>query len=131
MSPIRYMTDEERNKLYLVWIISYGILFLAVLLLWLQANHNAAEARGKIEAEGEARDLSICRAGNKTRTSLSDFIVGLIDKSDANVEKTVYYQKHPNEAKQVHKQNADAKEEIKGALKAQSCAMVAKGDGNG
>lgn len=126
MSPTRYMTEDEAKRFRLGWAVSYAILFLAVLGLFLLDSSHAADAREKLDKESEARDLAICKSGNETRAALSAFLVSLIDKADANIEKTQYYVTHPKEAQRAHEQNEQAKVDIREALKAQNCTMLTK-----
>ena len=128
MNPVSPYTERTRHRIYLAWVLSYAILFIAIVALYWQATSSASENREKIQQEGEARDIAICESSNRAKTALRDYIVTLITRSDRTIDTLAYYKKHPNEARVAHQQNKHAKKEIQTSLRAEDCDGLTNGN---
>lgn len=123
ISPRRY---------FVAWVVSFGVLALGVIGLYLQAVGLGQEQRERVETESMIRDreleeesrradIEICESANENRELLRDFIIAQYRQSLRNLETLDYYIEHPDEAEQVRAQTLDALERVEDNFAPANC----------
>lgn len=120
-------TANIPKRFYLVWAISYAILFFGVIGLYIDASNHGEDQRNAIKAEQVRADLRICLENNEDKKNFSDFMTGLIVASDKAIDSIQYYQDNPDEATRVHAENAQAISDLREKFRDDPCEEIAEG----
>lgn len=102
------------------WAISYFILAVGIASalygVWVAGKQDAERASASRQA--------LCENSNQARTTVRNFMLTLVERSDGTLDSLTYYQQHPKELKAAHEANAKTKEQAETQLQNVPCTKI-------